>query len=55
MLLNLLAMAFVRQVLPVVGPLLQAVGLVLGVLQLALAVQIILTALRGLGVLAGAA
>jgi small neutral amino acid transporter SnatA (MarC family) len=55
MLLNLLTMAFVRQVLPVIGPVLAAVGVVLGVLQLALAVQIILTALRGLGVLAGTA
>jgi len=55
MLLNLLAMVFVRQALPVVGPLLLAVGVVLGVLQLALAVQIMLTALRGLGVLAGPA
>jgi multiple antibiotic resistance protein len=51
MLLNLLAMVFIRQVLPVIGPLLQAVGAVLGVLQLTLAVQVILTALRGLGVL----
>jgi multiple antibiotic resistance protein len=55
MVLNLLCMVFVRQILPVVGPLLLAVGVVLGVLQLALAVQIILTALRGLGVLAGPA
>jgi multiple antibiotic resistance protein len=55
MVLNLLSMVFVRQVLPVVGPLLLAVGVVLGVLQLALAVQIILTALRGLGALAGTA
>jgi multiple antibiotic resistance protein len=55
MLLNLLAMAFVRQILGAIGPLLQAVGAVLGVLQMALAVQVILTALRGLGVLAGPA
>jgi len=53
MLLNLLSMAFVRPILRAVAPVLWAVGAVLGVLQLALAVQIILTALRGLGVLAG--
>src|SRR5262245_35962936 len=51
MLLNLLAMAFVRPILATGAPVLQAVGAVLGVLQVALAVQIILTALRGLGVL----
>jgi multiple antibiotic resistance protein len=52
MALNLLAMAFVRPVLRTVGPVLWAVGVVLAVLQLALSVQIMLTALRGLGVLA---
>jgi multiple antibiotic resistance protein len=51
MLLNLLAMAFVRPVLRAIGPGLQALGVVLSVLQLALALQIMLAALRGLGVL----
>jgi multiple antibiotic resistance protein len=50
MLLNLLAMAFVRPVLRAIGPGLQAVGVVLSVLQLALALQVMLGALRGLGV-----
>ena len=53
MLLNLLTMAFVRPLLRTVGPVLWAIGCVLGLLQLALSVQIILTALRGLGVLTG--
>lgn len=52
MLLNLLSMAFARPLLRVIGPVLQALGVVLSVLQLALALQIMLTALRGLGVLA---
>jgi multiple antibiotic resistance protein len=53
MLLNLLAMAFVRPILRAIGPgPLQALGAVLSVLQVALALQIMLTALRGLGVLA---
>ena len=51
MLLNLLSMAFVRPVLRAIGPGLQALGVVLSVLQLALALQIMLAALRGLGVL----
>jgi multiple antibiotic resistance protein len=51
MLLNLLSMAFARPLLRVIGPALQALGVVLSVLQLALALQIMLTALRGLGVL----
>ena len=55
MLLNLLSMVYVRPLLRTVGPVLLAVGSVLGLLQLALAVEIILTALHGLGVLAGAA
>jgi len=55
MLLNLLAMAFVRPILAGVAPVLLAVGTLLGVLQLALAVQIIVTALRGLGVVGGPA
>jgi multiple antibiotic resistance protein len=55
MLLNLLSMIYVRPLLRTVGPVLLAIGCVLGVLQLALSVQIILTALRGLGVLAGPA
>ena len=53
MLLNLLSMAFVRPILGVVAPVLWAVGSVLAVLQMAVSVQIILTALRGLGVLGG--
>jgi len=55
MLLNLLSMVYVRPLLRTVGPVLLAIGTVLGLLQLALSVQIILTALRGLGVLSGAA
>ena len=51
MLLNLLTMAFVRSLLRTVGPVLIAIATVLSVLQLALSVQIILTALHGLGVL----
>jgi multiple antibiotic resistance protein len=51
MLLNLLSMAFARPLLRMIGPALQALGVVLSVLQLALALQIMLTALRGLGVL----
>jgi multiple antibiotic resistance protein len=52
MLLNFLVMAFVRPILRAVGPgPLQALGAVLGVLQLALAIQIILGSLRALGVL----
>jgi uncharacterized membrane protein YidH (DUF202 family) len=55
MLLDLLAMAFARALLRVIGPALQALGVVLSVLQLALALQIMLAALRGLGVVGGAA
>jgi multiple antibiotic resistance protein len=51
MVLNLLAMAFARPLLRAIGPGLQALGVVLSVLQLALALQIMLTALRGLGVM----
>jgi len=51
MVLNLLAMAFARPLLRAIGPGLQALGVVLSVLQLALALQIMLAALRGLGVL----
>jgi multiple antibiotic resistance protein len=54
-LLNLLAMAFARALLRVIGPVLQALGVVLSVLQLALALQIMLAALRGLGVVGGVA
>src|SRR4030095_10530503 len=53
MLLNLLAMAFARFLFRVIGPGLQALGVVLSVLQLALALQIMVAALRGLGVVAG--
>lgn len=52
MVLNLLAMLFVRQILrgPVL-PILQVLGAVLGVLQFALAIQIIIRGLRDLSVL----
>ena len=53
MLLNLLSMVYVRPLLRTLGPVLLAIGIVLSVLQLALSVQIILTALHGLGVLTG--
>ena len=55
MLLNLLTMAFVRPLLRTLGPVLLAIGIVLSVLQLALSVQIIVTALHGLGVVSGPA
>ncbi len=51
MLSNLVAMAFARPLLRAIGPVLQALGVVLSVLQLALALHIMLTALRGLAVL----
>jgi multiple antibiotic resistance protein len=53
MVLNLLAMVFVRQIMR--GPVLltlQVLGAVLGVLQVGLAVQIIIRALRELQVIA---
>ena len=53
MLLNLLTMVYVRPLLRTLGPVLVAIATVLSLLQLALSVQIILTALRGLGVLTG--
>ena len=56
MLLNLVAMWFARQLL--VGPvlvILQVLGSVLAVMQVALSVQFILTGLRALGVLPAAA
>jgi multiple antibiotic resistance protein len=53
MLLNLLTMLFVRQIMrPPVLLVLQLVGAVLGILQVALAVQIVIRGLRELGVLA---
>ena len=55
MLVNLLTMAFVRPIIRTVGPVLLAIGCVLGLLQLALSVQIIATALHGLGVVSGPA
>jgi multiple antibiotic resistance protein len=55
MLLNLVTMAFVRPIIRTVGPVLLAIGCVLGLLQLALSVQIIATALHGLGVVSGPA
>jgi small neutral amino acid transporter SnatA (MarC family) len=55
MLLNLVTMAFVRPIIRTVGPVLLAIGCVLGLLQLALSVQIIVTALHGLGVVSGPA
>jgi small neutral amino acid transporter SnatA (MarC family) len=54
MLLGLLAMAFVRPILRAVGPVLQVLGAILGILQVALALQVMLAALRGLGVVGGA-
>lgn len=51
MLLNLLAMVYVRPLLRVLGMPLQLLGVVLGVLQVALSLQIALASLRGLGVL----
>jgi multiple antibiotic resistance protein len=51
MALNLLAMVYVRPLLRVLAVPLQAVGAVLGVMQVALALQFMLTALRGLGVI----
>jgi multiple antibiotic resistance protein len=51
MVLNLLAMAFARPRLRTIGPGLQALGVVLSVLQLALALHIMLTALHGVGVM----
>ena len=53
MLLNLLTMAFVRPLIRTVGPVLLAIGCVLGLLQLALSVQLIVTALHRLGVVSG--
>lgn len=44
-------MAFARPLLRTIGPGLQALGVVLSVLQLALALHIKLTALHGLGVI----
>ena len=51
MALNLLAMVYVRPLLRVLAVPLQAVGAVLGVMQVALALQFMLTALRALGVI----
>jgi multiple antibiotic resistance protein len=53
-LLDLLAMTFVRRVLRTIGPLLQPLGTILSVLQVA-ALQVMLTALRGIGVVGGPA
>lgn len=55
MLLNLLAMLFVRPILRTLGLPLQVLAAVLGVVQIALAVQIILTALRAANVIAAPA
>jgi multiple antibiotic resistance protein len=55
MLLNLLAMLFVREIMR--GPVLlvlQVLGAVLGVLQFALAIQIIIRGLRDLNILSPA-
>ncbi|HEY5849272.1 MAG TPA: MarC family protein [Lysobacter sp.] len=51
MLVNLLAMMFVRQVMRGIGPLvLQIFGAVLAVQQVALALQLVVVALKGMGV-----
>jgi small neutral amino acid transporter SnatA (MarC family) len=51
MAINLLAMMFVRQVMRGVGPLLlQIFGAVLAVQQVALALQLVVVALKGMGV-----
>lgn len=52
LLLDLLAMAFVRPILRTADPVLQVLGAVLAVLQVAVGLQIMLTALRGLGIVA---
>jgi len=52
MVMNLLAMLYARQILGLIGgATLQIVGAVLGILQIALSVQIILFALSRLGVI----
>jgi len=52
MLLNLAAMWFARPVLKYLGMPMQILGTVLGIIQVALGLQIIVIGLRGLGVLA---
>ncbi len=54
MVLNLIAMVFVRPILKAGMIPLQVLGAVLGVMQVALATQIILGALRGLGIISAA-
>jgi len=51
MLLNLVAMLFAHPILKYLGMPMQIVGIVLGVIQVALGLQIIVIGLRGLGVL----
>lgn len=51
MLLNLVAMLFAKQVLKYAGMPMQLLGTVLGIIQVALGLQIILAGLRGLGLL----
>ena len=51
MLLNLVAMLFAKQVLKYAGMPMQLLGTVLGIIQVALGLQIIVMGLRGLGLL----
>ena len=50
MLLNLVAMLFARPILEYLGMPLQIVGIVLGIIQVALGLQVLVIWLRGLGV-----
>lgn len=50
MLLNLMAMLYARPVLAYLGMPMQLLGTVLGIIQVALGLQIIVTGLRGLGI-----
>ena len=53
MVLNLVAMLFAKQVLKYAGMPMQLLGTVLGIIQVALGLQIIVLGLRGLGLLQG--
>ena len=53
MVLNLVAMLFAKQVLKYAGMPMQLLGTVLGIIQVALGLQIIVMGLRGLGLLQG--
>jgi multiple antibiotic resistance protein len=52
MVLNVLGMMAARPIVRTVGPLLSILGSIIGVLQVALALQIIIAGLRGLGIVA---